>query len=100
MATPVQAEPKKDGGVAQLGKFRPAQNLSKAGEEKRSVNCGIHERNSRIKYKTVKDAAEYTILMKRRTGELVYFSKFDQKSSVPAAAHSPIAIWPAGASGQ
>jgi len=81
VATPVRAEPKKDGGVAQPGKFRPVQNLSKAGEGKRSVNGGIHERNSRIKYKTVEDAAEYTILMKRRTGELVYFSKFDQKAA-------------------
>ncbi len=82
MATPVRAEPKNDGGVAQLGKFRPVQNLSKAGEEKRSVNCGIQEKNSRVKYKTAEDAAEYTILMKRRTGELVYFSKFDQKAAL------------------
>jgi hypothetical protein len=29
----------------------------------------------------VEDAAEYTILLKRRTGELVYFSKFDQKAA-------------------
>ncbi len=34
---------------------------------------------ARIKYKTVEDAAEYTILWKRRTGELV--SKFDQKAA-------------------
>jgi hypothetical protein len=101
VATPVRAEPKKDGGVEQPGNFRPVQNLSKAGEGKRSVNGGIHERNPRIKYKTVEDTAEYTILLKRRTGEFVYFSnsKKKKKSSVPVVAHPPIAGSPAGVAG-
>jgi hypothetical protein len=59
----------------------PVQNLSKDGEGISSVNAGILPKNCRIKYKTVEDAAEYTILLKRRTGELIYFSKFDHKAA-------------------
>jgi hypothetical protein len=81
VATPVRAEPKRDGGVDVPGKFGPVQNLSKAGEVKRSVNGGVPEENSKIKFKMVEDAAENTILMKRRTGDLINVSKFDQKAA-------------------
>jgi hypothetical protein len=41
-----------------------------------------------VKYKTVEDAAEYTILLKRRNCELVYFFKIRPESGLPTAAYT------------
>jgi hypothetical protein len=51
VATPVRAEPKRDGGVDVPGKFRPVQNLSKAGEGKRSVNGGSQRGTQKLSIK-------------------------------------------------
>ena len=76
VASPSRAEPKKSSGEP-TGKYRKVHNLTKDSKNMPSINEGIMKKNTRIKYTTVEDAAQDTIVLKRTSGERVLYMKCD-----------------------